>query len=232
MRNSPFRDSESAFGPGFPLGLRRLASTPWPAPPAPPEPEGVEGERSADPSSGRPRRRIISAFAAMRAARRRSYGVSPCMRARARSRRGGQRVSRPHASRRARSKREESKSIRGGGTGREEARRAVRAGEARGRTSSGSPASAIAALALVRGWSRGGSTCACALGSGAGEQPEEYRIFSRKTKLSHHTRQLCSKPVAARVRAGAARVRARDPAREGSQRAVSAPRSRHEGSRA
>jgi hypothetical protein len=38
----------------------------------------------------------------MRAARRRSYGVSPCMRARARSRRGGQRVSRPHASRRAR----------------------------------------------------------------------------------------------------------------------------------
>jgi hypothetical protein len=102
MRNSPFRDSESAFGLGFPLGLRRLASTPWPAPPAPPEPEGVEGERSADPSSGRPRRRIISAFAAMRAARRRSYGVSPCMRARARSRRGGQRVSRPHASRRAR----------------------------------------------------------------------------------------------------------------------------------
>ena len=79
-----------------------MASTPWPAPPAPPEPEGVEGERSADPSSGRPRRRIISAFAAMRAARRRSYGVSPCMRARARSRRGGQRVSRPHASRRAR----------------------------------------------------------------------------------------------------------------------------------
>jgi hypothetical protein len=38
----------------------------------------------------------------MRAARRRSYGTSPCMRARARSRRGGQRVSRPHASRRAR----------------------------------------------------------------------------------------------------------------------------------
>ena len=102
MRNSRFRDSESAFGPGFPLGLRRLAGTPWPAPPATPEPEGVEGERSADPSSGRPRRRIISAFAAMRAARRRSYGVSPCMRARARSRRGGQRVSRPHKSRRAR----------------------------------------------------------------------------------------------------------------------------------
>jgi hypothetical protein len=83
-------------------------------------------------------------------------------------------------------RREESKSIRGGGTGREEARRAVRAEEARARTSSGSPASAIAALALVRGWSRGGSTCACALGCGAGEQPEEYRIFSRKTKLSHH----------------------------------------------
>ena len=122
------------------------------------------------------------------------------------------------------SKREESESIRGGGTGREEARRAVRAGEARARTSSGSPASAIAALALVRGCSRGGSTCACALGCGAGEQPEEYRIFSRKTKLSHRARQLCSKPVAARLRAGAARVRARDPAREGAQRAVTAPR--------
>ena len=120
MRNSPFRDSESAFGPGFPLGLRRLASTPWPAPPAPPEPEGVEGERSADPSSGRPRRRIISAFAAMRAARRRSYGVSPCMRARARSRRGGQRVSRPHASRRARVEtgRKRKCSRRGNGKGR------------------------------------------------------------------------------------------------------------------
>lgn len=97
-----------------------MAGTPWPAPPATPKPEGVEGERSADPSSGRPRRRIISAFAAMRAARRRSYGVSPCMRARARSRRGGQRVSRPHASRRARVEtgRKRKYSRRGNGKGR------------------------------------------------------------------------------------------------------------------
>jgi hypothetical protein len=116
-----------AFGPGRPLRLRRLADAPWwleppepPEPPAPPEPEGVEGERSADPSSGRPRRRISSAFAAMRAARRRSYGTSPCMRARARSRRGGQRVSRPHASRRARVQtgRKRKCSRRGNGKGR------------------------------------------------------------------------------------------------------------------
>ena len=87
-----------AFGPGSPLGLRRLAGAPWPAPPAPPAaPEAVEGGRSSDPSSGRRRRRIISLFAAMRAARRRSYAVSPCVLARARSGGGGQRVSRAHA---------------------------------------------------------------------------------------------------------------------------------------
>ena len=83
-----------AFGPGSPLGLRRLAGAPWPAPPAPPAaPEAVEGGRSSDPSSGRRRRRIISLFAAMRAARRRSYAVSPCVRVRARSRRVGEAVS-------------------------------------------------------------------------------------------------------------------------------------------
>ena len=80
MRNSRFRFFGVAFGPGSPLGLRRLAGAYWPAPPAPPAPpeaEGVEGGRSSDPSSGRRRRRIISLFAAIRAARRRSYDVSP-----------------------------------------------------------------------------------------------------------------------------------------------------------
>ena len=52
------------------------------AAPAAPASEGVEGGRSSDPSSGRRRRRIISLFAAMRAARRRSYAVSPYVRAR------------------------------------------------------------------------------------------------------------------------------------------------------
>ena len=77
MRNSRLRDSELVSEPGLSLGLRRCAGKLWPAPPAPPEAEGVEGGRSSDPSSGRRRRRIISLFAAIRAARRRSYDVSP-----------------------------------------------------------------------------------------------------------------------------------------------------------
>jgi hypothetical protein len=165
MWNSRFRDFGVAFGLGSPLGLRRLAGAYWPAAPAAPaapEAEGVEGGRSSDPSSGRRRRRIISLFAAMRAARRRSYAVSPYVRARARSRRVGEAVSacRARTRRDARgSKGKESVVSRAERERRKTsvARRAGegRAGEGRARTSSGSPASAIAALALVRGGCEG-----------------------------------------------------------------------------
>ena len=164
-----------------------MAGAYWPAAPAAPaapEAEGVEGGRSSDPSSGRRRRRIISLFAAMRAARRRSYAVSPCVRAReeSASRRGGERVSRAHASRRARVERERKRRVARGTGKKEDVGRPARGEGAR---------THVVGLAGVRHRGaragarrlRGGSTCACALGCGAGEQPEEY-LLSSKTKLS------------------------------------------------
>ena len=163
-----------------------MAGAYWPAAPAAPaapEAEGVEGGRSSDPSSGRRRRRIISLFAAMRAARRRSYAVSPYVCARARSGGGGQRVSRAHASRRARVERERKRRVARGTGKKEDVGRPARGGGAR---------THVVGLAGVRHRGaragarrlRAGSTCACELGCGAGEQPEEY-LLSSKTKLCH-----------------------------------------------
>jgi hypothetical protein len=88
MPKSRALDPAVAFERVFPIGLRRLASAKGLGvlkPQGPPAAEGVvAGERSSDPRAGRPKRRIISSFAATRAARSRSYGVRPCVRARGR----------------------------------------------------------------------------------------------------------------------------------------------------
>ena len=107
------------------------------------------------------------------------------LRARAReeqaSRRGGERVSRAHASRRARVERERKRRVARGTGKKEDVGRPARGGGAR---------THVVGLACVRHRGaragarrlRAGSTCACELGCGAGEQPEEYLLSTYENK--------------------------------------------------
>ena len=144
MWNSRSRGSGVAFGPGSPSGRRRLAGTPWPAPPAPPEPEGLRASeartRAVEGVGGAssPRSRRCARRAGARTAPAPAYA-----RARARSRRVGQRES-PRARVATRAGEPKKKRLVVARLDRKNTA-AQRAGEGRARTSLGSPASAIAA---------------------------------------------------------------------------------------